>query len=336
MRRSHKITMASIAKKCQLSRPSVSYALSGKTGAVSEATRVRVVAAARELGYRPHRAAQALRRGVFHTISLLYGPNSYLPKTLLISLSAEARRRRLAVDLAAFEEHRVDDPDYLPDPGQEQFADGALLLAGPPNLDAVAARLEQLGTPIFHINRRTPENAVFPDDFGAGRQAAIAFLTRGHRRALCVQMEDTHYSAEERRDGFIETFRAGGGVAAALDNSGGDVALWQTLCQQLAVKKTRPTAIFATTDRQFIAALTAMFAMGLRSPNDVSLLLVADRPVTQWGASAAYLATPWATIAAAAISGIAPRVANGGAAVASRRVPYEAIIPGDSLGQAPT
>ena len=53
--------MADIARELNISRATVSYVLNGRdTEFISESTRERVLAAARQMGYRPNRAAQAL------------------------------------------------------------------------------------------------------------------------------------------------------------------------------------------------------------------------------------------------------------------------------------
>ncbi|MFD0776209.1 LacI family DNA-binding transcriptional regulator, partial [Streptomonospora algeriensis] len=52
-------TIADIAQAAGVSKGSVSYALNGKPG-VSEATRLRVLAIAEELGWAPSTAARAL------------------------------------------------------------------------------------------------------------------------------------------------------------------------------------------------------------------------------------------------------------------------------------
>lgn len=59
-----RVTAADVARSLGLSRATVGFVLSGTTGQrISEATRDRVLAEAARLGYRPHTAAQALRRG---------------------------------------------------------------------------------------------------------------------------------------------------------------------------------------------------------------------------------------------------------------------------------
>jgi DNA-binding LacI/PurR family transcriptional regulator len=65
-------TSIDVARRAGVSQSTVSLVFSGKgRGRVSEATAERVREAARELGYRPNAAAQALRRGSSRAIALL-------------------------------------------------------------------------------------------------------------------------------------------------------------------------------------------------------------------------------------------------------------------------
>src|ERR1019366_424224 len=59
-----RVTAADVARSLGISRATVGFVLNATPGqSISDSTRRRVVAEAARLGYRPHRAAQALRRG---------------------------------------------------------------------------------------------------------------------------------------------------------------------------------------------------------------------------------------------------------------------------------
>ncbi|HLK13587.1 MAG TPA: LacI family DNA-binding transcriptional regulator [Fimbriimonadaceae bacterium] len=66
-----RVTLRDIAKRVNLSHAAVSFVLNERMDvAIPAATRERVLQAAREMGYRPNRAAQALVRGRTNTITL--------------------------------------------------------------------------------------------------------------------------------------------------------------------------------------------------------------------------------------------------------------------------
>ena len=68
----HRVTSVDVARRAGVSQSTVSLVFSGKGhGRVSEATQERVRRSARELGYRPNVAAQALRLGSSRAVALL-------------------------------------------------------------------------------------------------------------------------------------------------------------------------------------------------------------------------------------------------------------------------
>ena len=68
----HRVTSVDVARHAGVSQSTVSLVFSGKGhGRVSEATQDRVRRSARELGYRPNVAAQALRLGTSRAVALL-------------------------------------------------------------------------------------------------------------------------------------------------------------------------------------------------------------------------------------------------------------------------
>jgi DNA-binding LacI/PurR family transcriptional regulator len=68
----HRVTSVDVARRAGVSQSTVSLVFSGKgAGRVSEATQERVRRCARELGYRPNVAAQALRLGTSRAVALL-------------------------------------------------------------------------------------------------------------------------------------------------------------------------------------------------------------------------------------------------------------------------
>jgi len=69
-RRKQRVSMADVAKLAGVSSQTVSRVSNGHPGVISS-TREQVLAAMRELGYRPNSAARALRYGQFNTIGVI-------------------------------------------------------------------------------------------------------------------------------------------------------------------------------------------------------------------------------------------------------------------------
>ena len=67
-----RVTMKDVAKRAGVSQPTVSFVLNDRRDvSVAEATRARVLEAARELNFQPNQAARALRSNKSYTIGVI-------------------------------------------------------------------------------------------------------------------------------------------------------------------------------------------------------------------------------------------------------------------------
>ena len=91
------ITLKQIAQQSGFSTPTVSEILNDK-GVYSQETRKKVLAVARELGYRPNASARAIQSGRFNTITWLsstHGSSRFMTSTLLDGVIEELDRHQL-------------------------------------------------------------------------------------------------------------------------------------------------------------------------------------------------------------------------------------------------
>lgn len=256
---------------------------------VSAELRERVQAAVRELGYRPNQSARRLAGGRSFMIAYLYS-NPAPGYISGIQSGAAARCRELGY-------HLVVEP--ISPGGEERFdvldrlvaalrPDGVLLV--PPLSDdaAMLARLAELRLPCARIagsvvgagfNIHTPERA-------AGRMVADHLIAHGHRRIGIITPPAKHRSALRRVEGFRDGLAA---AAVPVDESlfvdggftfGSGIAAGEAL---LALPEP-PSAIFATNDDMALGVLTLAHQIGLRVPEDLSVVGFDDTPasLTSW------------------------------------------------------
>ena len=157
---------------------------------VDPATRQRVQAAMARLGYRPHRAARALRTGRSHTIGLVVSTLATVGNSRMLQAVADAASRRgfaLTVVTAADAEALASAFDHLRDQG----VDGAIVL----NEATAAARDADLPTGIRLIVVDSPAGpagdaptapgnrpfGIVQSDHHAGAHAATAHPARRRR-----------------------------------------------------------------------------------------------------------------------------------------------------------
>lgn len=341
--------LQTIAERIGVSPNTVLRVLRGENkevwaGTAQRAERIRALA--RELGYRPHGSARAMRRGRFDTLALLLSADlgrSHLPEDLLngIADACDGAGQRLTV--AKVSDQRLTDPQLLPRILGESSSDGLLINY----TDRIPAAMPELigrcRIPAVWINSRHEHDAVWYDDAGGAAAATRLLLQLGHRRIAWLDFvglgeSDPHYSRGERARGVAETLAAAGVPGLDLGRlQGVPVADRLAATVDLLRRPDRPSAIIAYDggERLLYAAALA----GLRVPQDLALIVFgaaagSDRPAERqahFGRSLATIAIPGEAAGAAAVEMLLAKIRDGGVAQPSRILPV-AVEPGDTVG----
>ena len=299
-------SMEDVAARAGVSVSTVSRALRGSP-LVSDQTRQRVQAAAADLSFAVSRAASSLASGRVGRIAVLVGGalGSWFNGTMLDGMYAELRAadQDLLVYRITDLAERAAFFERLP---ADRNAD-ALIVASFALTAAEHERLNALSMPIVYLNQGRPGAPSVSIDDVAGARAGTRYLLRlGHRRVAFVRGTPARgfaWSATERVNGFnAEMAAAGTGCDAQVipvDNDpDGDAVVGQLLSAP-----DLPTAIFAESDGIALTLLPALRRVGLRVPEDISVLgfdgqemaarfglSTIAQPVAEMGARAADLA----------------------------------------------
>lgn len=182
-----RVTMADVARKAGVSPTTASFALSGRTDMrISDASRERVLEAARELGYRPNVTARSLRTKSTQTIGFVSDRITTTPFAGdVIRGAMEAARER---------DHLL----FITEAGGDRAAESSLVHALlDRQVDAViyASMFTRYVTPpkelfgrrVVLLNCLAPgfdAPSVVPDEFEAGRDAARALLAAGQSEGI--------------------------------------------------------------------------------------------------------------------------------------------------------
>jgi LacI family transcriptional regulator len=271
MARNGRLTIKEIAKAANVSVGTVSRALNGRPG-VSPETRARVLEAVRALGFVPSVAARELV-GKSTTVGLLFAPGvrRYTPyfALLLEALSEALWREGLRVAEVPTDARGLPQEEAL----------GYLLLGAhdhDPRLEALRTR----GTPFVLIGAYPGVFWVAPDDREGGYQATRHLLELGHREVAHLTGHPHHQAGRERLLGYKKalleaglTFRS----ELVLDGN------FDALAAYRAVRRAwegglRFTALFAASDEMALGAWAALEDLGLRVPQEVSLVGYDDLP----------------------------------------------------------
>lgn len=287
--RSHRVTIRQVALHAGVSHAAASYALNQRPG-VSEETRARVLQAARELGWAPNTAARALVASRANAVGMvLVRPprvmtvDSYFTQ-MLSGVEAELNRNGIALVL-----HLVDAIEDTLEVYRAWWAgrhvDGVIvtdLRRGDPRL----AALTEIGLPAALIGG-DPEVAGFSTveaDMPEMTSAIVTYLRAlGHRSIARIAGNADLYHTWRRDLAYERAV-----VAAGLDPAGYQVvytdyspASGMRAMRRLMASAEPPTAVVFDNDVMAAAALRVAAEMGLRVPDDVSVVAWDDSDLCQ-------------------------------------------------------
>ncbi|MGO3885597.1 MAG: LacI family DNA-binding transcriptional regulator, partial [Mycetocola sp.] len=191
------VTLQQVAEAAGVSISTASRALSTPER-VAQATRLRVKAAADELGYQLNTAASALRRGRRSALGILV-PDLANPYFSELVKGAQARAR--AIGQALYIADSDEDPRSEASLMTELLAqtDGAILCSPRATIP------EHTGSPLVVVNATSDQHTSLVADDSAGAHRALEHLAAlGHRRVVYVGGPATAWSDRSRRAALRE------------------------------------------------------------------------------------------------------------------------------------
>ncbi|WP_163507337.1 substrate-binding domain-containing protein [Fodinicola acaciae] len=284
--------MRDVAAAAGVSVAAVSLALSGNPRIPTE-TRDRIAAVAREMGYRPHAGARALRTELTGSLGLVI---SDVANPFFAELAGEIQRAAAAEGFSTVlcnsdEDARVQD-EYLQTLLAGSRVDGVILVpaaAMTAGLEAAGkskARLVFLDRPVEVSGRgaaaRHLAGCPVVRSAAADALAQVADLLTGlgHRRIGIIAPPMATAVGVERTELMITSLTARGVAATDITVAEGDFRQdsGERAVSQLLGAAARPTAIFGADGLMTIGAIKGLRAAGLRIPADVSVVGFDDAP----------------------------------------------------------
>ncbi|MDX3314530.1 LacI family DNA-binding transcriptional regulator [Streptomyces sp. NPDC054884] len=265
-------TLADVASRAGVSTALVSIVMRGAKGA-GEATRERVLQAAREIGYRPDARARLLRSHRSHLLGVQFGLQHPFHSDLVEGIYAAAEPAGYQIALSAVAAGRGEQRavETLLDDRCE-----ALILLGP---QAPAARLAELARrlPVVSVARRLRpsvpglEVVRTADDEGAG-QAVAHLVALGHRDIAHIDGGRAPGAADRRRGYRTAMNRHGLGEYIRILPGGLTEEEGAEAARTLSATRPRPTAVLAFNDRCATGVLDLFLRSGVAVPGDISVV----------------------------------------------------------------
>lgn len=197
------VSAADVARLAGVSGQTVSRVANGSAN-VDPRTRARVEAAIAELGYRPNRAARALRAGRTHTVGVLVRTLASVGNArMLEAVVAAGAAHDHAVLVLALEDDTAEALAAAYASLTDHGVDGAIALnEATPTVRAAAAP----AFPLVAVDTApTPGLAAIASDHAGGAAAAVAHLrAAGHLRVHHLAGPAGSYAADERERGWRE------------------------------------------------------------------------------------------------------------------------------------
>ncbi|WP_432117246.1 LacI family DNA-binding transcriptional regulator [Streptomyces sp. bgisy032] len=270
--------MADVARLAGVSSQTVSRVSNGFPG-VTEETRREVLAAMRELGYRPNSAARALRRGEFRTLGVITFSLSTMGNIrTLEAIATSAAGHGYAVTLLPVAVPTQDEVNGAFSRLGELAVDAVIVIMEIHLLDAATVSLPP-GVQVVVADSDAGDRytVVDTDQAGGARDAVRHLLGLGHDTVWHLAGPEDSFAAQRRANAWRTTLTEAGRTPPPPVRGDWSAESGYRAGLRLA-DEPDCTAVFAANDQMALGLLRALHERGRRVPEDVSVVGFDDIP----------------------------------------------------------
>jgi DNA-binding LacI/PurR family transcriptional regulator len=281
-----KVTSIDVARRAGVSQSAVSRVFTPGASA-SQRTIEKVRRAAEELGYRPNVLARSLITGRSRMIGLVvaYLENYFYPEVVeRLSVALQEQGYHVLIFLAA---PTVGDVQVVLQEILDYQVDGIVLASVSMSSD-LAEKCQSLDIPVVLFNREQDDqrlSSVTTDNRAGGRALADHLISLGHQRIAYIAGFEGASTQRDRELGFREGLAAAGHELFARGVGNFQHPLAQAAARRMFDRGNPPDAVFVCNDHMAFAAMDVLrYELGLRVPEDVSVVGFDDVPPASWPA----------------------------------------------------
>jgi DNA-binding LacI/PurR family transcriptional regulator len=271
------VTIHNVAQEAGVGIGTVSRVVNNSPD-VKPATRERVLAAIHRLNYKPDPIARSMiskRTNSIGTIVPFFTRPSFMERLR----GVEAVTARLGRELVLYNvETSAQRDHFFRELPLHRKVDGLLIISLSPD-DAAARRFRELGTPVVLIDAYSPLlTSLVVNNVEGAYQAVKRLIELGHRHIGFINGEiEGNFKFNTANDRLIGLHRALGEAGLLFEPERVLISEWSRkggkhAALQLLTQQKRPTAIFAASDVQAVGALEAARELGLRVPEQLSVI----------------------------------------------------------------
>jgi DNA-binding LacI/PurR family transcriptional regulator len=281
-----KVTSLDVARRAGVSQSAVSRVFTPGASA-SKRTVEKVRRAAAELGYRPNVLARSLITGRSRIIGLVvaYLENYFYPEVVeRLSVALQEQGYHVLVFMAA---PTVGDVQGVLQEILDYQVDG-IVLASVSMSSVLAEKCQSFDIPVVLFNRDQDDprlSSVTTDNRAGGRALADLLVSLGHQRIAYIAGFEGASTQRDRELGFREGLAAAGQELFARGVGNFEHPLAQEATRRMFDRGNPPDAVFVCNDHMAFAAMDVLrYELGLRVPEDVSVVGFDDVPPAAWPA----------------------------------------------------
>ncbi|WP_138754164.1 LacI family DNA-binding transcriptional regulator [Paenibacillus sinopodophylli] len=270
-----KMTIYDVAREAGVSIAAVSQVINGK-GKISEQRRQEITQVMERLNYQPSVIASALTGKKTFTLGLLV-PDISNPFFAEIARAVEDQSHHLGYSLfICSTDNKKERAERYLSLMQQKRVDGMIIGTGIANKSTLTSLMKGK-VPVVVIAREANLGAktVIIDDYCGGGLAASHLLDQNHSRVGILAESEEVSSSRERIRGFVSKWNeAGLQMGDGMIRICGDELVQDGKVQaaELLRASNPPTALFCCNDLLAIGALKAAKELGLRVPEDISII----------------------------------------------------------------
>lgn len=316
-------TIRDVAKKAHVHPSTVSRVFSGNAS-ISEATRQRVLDAARFLGFQPNAIARSLSTQRTNQIGIVvphvfegFFDDSFFPQLMRGMLDA-AYKHNFRLIVGGSQGYQ-DEISQIKEIMQSSQADGIVVMSSRLDVNTID-QLNELETPFVLIGH--PPSTEYSDiiwvdaeNTQSTRKAIEHLLNLGHTKIAYVGGDPKTLITRERQQAYEDAMQAarisinpGWIDYGYFDEPGGYTAVQR----MKNLGKDTPTAYYAANDLMAVGILRALDEIGLKVPEDISVIGTNNSHISRHTTPPlTTIAVPYAEIAKKAIDLLITQITKG-------------------------
>ena len=279
----NKITSAQVAKLAGVSQSAVSRVFT-PGASVSIKTTTKVKEAALSLGYRPNSIARAMVSGKSRMIGVVvaYLENQFYPEALeRLSNCLQEKGYHVLIFMAGKDRQSIDNVieeilDYQVD---------GIIAASVSMSSGLSDRCRAAGVPMVLFNRAQDEpnmSAITSDNIEGGKKIAKFLISSGHKKISYIAGWEGASTQRDREAGFISILNDAG-LSLHSRKVGNFVFEDSREATRSMFFNNPPEAVFVANDHMAFAVMdTLRYELGLKIPDDVSVVGYDDVPAASW------------------------------------------------------